>query len=430
MRPKPPVPFDRASERSPIQALAGRPMRASHRLVTSALVVASLCAGATAGEAQTGAQSPADPCVGDPSQVLARAAPEDVGLSSAVLARLVADLREKDRDIHGLIVSRRCRVAVELYAQGVGREHNHAIYSVTKSVMATLVGALLHQGKLASVDTPVAELMTRPAAIPPASWEKLGRIRLAHVLSMSSGLEYKHEPTRHPIYRAPSRLAHALEASARHEPGRHFQYSDGDASIAGAVVAARAGRDLRALAEAALFRPLDFRNTDWWFVDQMGLHPGGWGMRLRVVDMVKLGYLWLQRGNWRGHRVFAADFVDRAWAETAVPHYGLYWWRNRRHEATLGTLRIAVGFKGQRVFLSPRHGLVVAVTANLARGDEGPVDDLVMARLAEALEAGAGNGDPAGAKVLAEELARPFAGKPEIVAAQDTPRPPPAGQRP
>lgn len=402
---------------------AGQAVRASHRLASALLVIAAACLSATAGVAQV----PANPCNGAAATLLAPARPEDVGLSSAVLARLIADLRGKDRDIHGLIVSRHCRVAAELYAEGVGREHNHAIYSVTKSVLATLVGALLHQGRLASVDIPVADLMSRPAAVPLADWEKLGRIRLAHVLSMSSGLAYRHEPTRHPIYRAPSRLAHALIASARHEPGRHFQYSDGDASIAGAVVAARAGRDLRTFAAEALFRPLGFESTDWWFVDQTGLHPGGWGMRLRVIDMVKLGYLWLQRGEWRGERVFAADFVDRAWSETAVPHYGLYWWRNRRHEATLGTLRFAVGFKGQRVLLSPRHGLVVAVTANLARDEEGPVDDLVMARLGEALQPAGGDVvEPDGAAALAEQLARPFAGKPGAgVSEQDTPRLPP-----
>lgn len=370
------------------------------------------------------AEARADICPGDATKTLTPATPEDVGLASGALARLVAELRQNERDIRGLIVSRNCRTVVELYATGIGRNHNHAIYSVTKSVQVTLVGALIQQGKLTSIDVPVAELLPKPAAIPEANWDKLRRIHLAHVLSMSSGLKYKQDPSRHPIYGAPSRLAYALLPPIVFEPGRHFHYSDGDASIAGAVVAARAGRDLKSLADAALFGPLGFENADWWFVDKDGLHAGGWGMRLRVIDMVKFGYLWLQRGRWQGKQIFTGDFVDRAWAESAVPHYGLYWWRSRREHPVLGTFRMARGFKGQRIFLFPRHGIVVAMTANLSSADETSVEELVPARIAEGLRPSP-NGMIEGARALKEQLGRPFSGKPgRSVSAQDTPRAP------
>lgn len=364
----------------------------------------------------------ADICPDDATNVLAPAAPEDVGLASSTLAQMVAELRQNERDIRGLIVSRSCRTIVELYATGIARDHNHAIYSVTKSVQATLVGALLLQGKLKSIDATVSELLAKPVTVPDANWDKLRRIRLAHVLSMSSGLDYKHDPSTHPIYRAPSRLAHALLPPIVHEPGRRFYYSDGDASIVGAVVGARAGGDLKSFAEAALFGPLGFKNSDWWFVDKDGLHAGGWGMRLRVIDMVKFGYLWLQGGRWQGKPIFAPEFVERAWAETAVPHYGLFWWRSRREHPVLGMFRMARGFKGQRIFLFPRHGIVVAMTANLASADEIAIEQLVPARIADALGP---SRTGAGARTLKEQTERPFSGKPgRTVSAQDTPRAP------
>ena len=33
-----------------------------------------------------------------------------------------------------------CKVVVELYAGNVTRDHNHALYSVTKPILATLIG--------------------------------------------------------------------------------------------------------------------------------------------------------------------------------------------------------------------------------------------------------------------------------------------------
>lgn len=369
-------------------------------------------------------------CPADASRVLAPATPEEAGLASGALARLVAELRANEREVHGLIVSRHCRTVVELYATGIGRDHNHALYSVTKSVVVTLVGHLLQQGKLAAIDVPVADLLPRPAAVAEADWQKLGRIRLAHVLSMSSGLAHTNDPSRHPILNAANRLQFALRPPLIHEPGQHFQYSNGDASIAAAVVAARAGSDLGALADRALFRPLGFENTAWWFVDKTGLHPGGWGLRLRLVDMAKFGLLWLQRGHWQGQRIFAADFADRAWSPAAVPHYGLYWWRNRRPHAVLGAVRMAVGFKGQRIFLVPEHGIVVAMTANLSAADEMALDNLVIARLAEALRPAPRAGSVGERKALADQLARPFAGKPgRPPSDQDTPRAPEAKAR-
>ena len=73
-------------------------------------------------------------------------------MRSGRLADAIKSLRGKDRDIHALVVLRNCKVVVELYAENVTRDHNHAVYSVTKSVLATLIGGLLKSGRLSSLD--------------------------------------------------------------------------------------------------------------------------------------------------------------------------------------------------------------------------------------------------------------------------------------
>ena len=57
-------------------------------------------------------------------------------MRSGRLAEAIKSLRSKNRDIHGLVVLRNCRLIIELYAENVTRDHNHALYSVTKSVVA------------------------------------------------------------------------------------------------------------------------------------------------------------------------------------------------------------------------------------------------------------------------------------------------------
>src|SRR5688572_5302598 len=97
---------------------------------------------------------------------------------------------------------------------------------------------------------------------------------------MASGLEYHEDPYSHPIYGVADRLQFALGPALVHEPGQRYNYSNGDASIADAVVAAAAGTDLLSYGSEVLFAPLGFKNVEWWFRDKAGRYPGGWGLRL------------------------------------------------------------------------------------------------------------------------------------------------------
>src|SRR5262249_30728279 len=160
------------------------------------------------------------------------------------------------------------KVVVELYAEKVTRDHNHALYSVTKSILATLLGVLLRSERLSSLDVSVADVVAASAALDADRLEKARRIRIRDVMSMTSDLEYLSDPTGHPIYGAADRFQFALGPALVHEPGRRFNYSDGDASIAGAVVAAAAGKDLLGYGNEVLFGPLGFKNVEWWFRDK------------------------------------------------------------------------------------------------------------------------------------------------------------------
>jgi CubicO group peptidase (beta-lactamase class C family) len=56
-------------------------------------------------------------------------------------------------------------------------------------------------------------------------------------------------------------------------------------------------------ANANLFSRMDFRNQEWMGQDASGIDLGGYGIRLRPIDMLKFGQLYLQRGLWKGQRI-------------------------------------------------------------------------------------------------------------------------------
>ena len=280
---------------------------------------------------------------------------------------------------------RDCRVAFERYKDGLSREHNQALYSVTKSVSATLAGILLHQGRLRSLDAPVATLVPKPLSISQDTWAKAERITFKNVMQMSSGLDYKSDPTRHPIYAVNiDRLAMALSPGFVADPGTRYNYSDGDASITGAVVASVADRNLYSFAREALLDPLQMANHDWPYPDSAGRTPGGWALRLRPMDMAKLGQLYIQKGEWNGQRLFAAEFLEQAWMPGSVSFYALHWWIGNAREANGTPYFYANGFKGQRIFVFPTLRAVVTLSSSLPLAEVRAVDTLIVAALVEA----------------------------------------------
>jgi CubicO group peptidase (beta-lactamase class C family) len=353
-------------------------------------------------------------CPQTASDDIAPAPPEHVGMRSGRLAEAIKSLRGKDRDIHALVVLRNCKVAVELYAENVTRDHNHALYSVTKPILATLIGVLLKSGILSSLDVSVADIVATSTKLEADKLQKAQRIRLKDVMSMASGLEYLSDPADHPIYGAADRFQFALGPALVHEPGKRYNYSDGDASIAGAVVAAAAGTDLLSYANQVLFTPLGFKNVEWWFRDKAGRYPGGWGLRLRAVDMARFGQLYLQSGRWQGKTIIDANFVRNAWKPSpAASHYGLFWWRWVQEDPRTGPVHFANGFKGQRIYVVPKHGIVIVVTANISDADAQEAYAALVRAVVSAVQSnGPINQSTSDAIRLAEQLRVPFSGKP------------------
>lgn len=333
-------------------------------------------------------------------------------MRSGRLADAIKSLRGNDRDIHALVVLRHCKMVVELYADNVSRDHNHAVYSVTKSVLATLIGALLKSGRLSSLEMAVADVVATNTKLEADKLEKARRVRIRHVMAMASGLEHYENPTNHPIYGAADRLQFALTPALLHEPGRHYNYSNGDASIADAVAAAAAGKDLLSYGNEVLFAPLGFKNVEWWFRDKAGRYPGGWGLRLRAIDMAKFGQLYLQNGRWQDKTIIDASFVREVWRPSrAASYYGLFWWRWVREDPRVGPVHFANGTKGQRIFVVPKHGIIIAVSANISDADEA-YSALVRAVVSAVQSNAPINQSTLHASTLAEQLRRPFSGKP------------------
>jgi CubicO group peptidase (beta-lactamase class C family) len=113
------------------------------------------------------------------------ATPEEVGMSSGVLADLVDNAMTQNR-IDSITVVRNGYVVLDTYFYPFPEETAHNLRSATKSVTGTLVGIAIDQGLVAGADVPVVELL--PDAAPAEVEEPKAAMTVEDLLTMSSGL--------------------------------------------------------------------------------------------------------------------------------------------------------------------------------------------------------------------------------------------------
>ena len=326
--------------------------------------------------------------------------PESVGLDSARLAALTASVRAwPELGVHAILIERSGRLVYEEYFDGfderwgtpLGRVSMtagtlHDLRSVTKSVVSGLVGIAVGEGAITSLDQPVVEWFPE---YPELNTAERRRVTLAHVLTMTPGLEWNEDvPYTDPandeirMTRDPDPLRYALSRPFAGEPGAAFAYNGGMTQIMGAVLERATRIPIEEYARTKLFEPLGIDAVEW-IGDLGGMPAAASGLRLRARDLAKFGSLYLHGGRWNGRQVIPADWVSRSTSRhvrfddgpardrsSAAANaagqfgYGYFWWYSC-HPTSSGLIeaRAAVGNGQQRVFVLPGLDTVVTILA-------------------------------------------------------------------
>ena len=317
-------------------------------------------------------------------------APEEEGFDSRSLAGLTEWVREQKAPVFSLLVSRNGRLVYELYTSSVTRQDAHYLMSVTKSFVSALVGIAIDRRLIAGPDAPVTDTLPRQVFPGDADVSRFRTVTVRDVLGMSV-LDAPDPPRSYtPEARArqrrfssaPSRLRFVLGLPLLANHGRAYQYNDFTPMLATGLIQYATGKSALEFAEESLFRPMAFRNYEWMHQDPSGMDNGGYGLRLRPIDMQKFGLLYMNGGLWRGQRLISEQWVkqsfqpwNRSAPEMRQPNYGWFWWA---YDGGRGwTALMANGWKGQRIAIFPRQKVVVTMTACIQDRTEAVFNQIV-----------------------------------------------------
>ncbi len=309
--------------------------------------------------------------------------PHAEGIRAKNLREMSQWVRTEKLDIRAMLVVRRGKLAFEWYAAGVTRNHNHNVFSVTKSVVATLAGAAIQQNKISNVDVTLSRLF--PDATYLAEDPTKANITLRQLLSMQAGLPItrgnkpKNDPQRvlfDRVHSANDRGQFVLRLPLARKPGQQFAYNNNEPQLVAAALQQAYGTNTLQIGHELLFDPLQFQNVAWQFPDQSRQYPGGYGLRLRAIDMAKLGQLYLQRGVWNAKPILSENWCREATSDQTGTGYGYFWWNEPGANGEQPFA--AMGVRGQRIYVDPGKELVFVIAADLPPEKVRPVTQKLL----------------------------------------------------
>jgi CubicO group peptidase (beta-lactamase class C family) len=222
----------------------------------------------------------------------------------------IADRAGELSRTHTLLVAIDGETVIERGFRGYRPEATANIKSLSKTLIATLVGAAIDRGVIESVDQPIVELLGDrvPADVDP----RVREITVGQLLSMQAGLERTSGGNYGAWVASGNWVANALRRPFVAEPGGRMLYSTGNTHLVSAALTEATGRSTLALMRDWLGEPLGIAIPPWTR-DPQGIYFGGNEMGIAPTALLAFGEM-IRRGGRVGDRqVLSKDWIETSW---------------------------------------------------------------------------------------------------------------------
>jgi CubicO group peptidase (beta-lactamase class C family) len=248
-------------------------------------------------------------------------------------------------------------------------EHRHGpvvadVFSITKSVLATVLAHLAHQRRQPALHRPVSQVLPALRGTPAEShtWRQL--------LTMTRGARTDDRWDIDVVTALPEgQVQRIAEAPQLHPPGERFGYDGGAAHLLSAALSEIVSEPVADYAARHLF-PMIGVEPGPWRADPDGYSYGFAHLELSADDLGQLGQLWLDAGRLNGEPLLDPQFLGEMTSPQSAggpPEnlpYGYLVWVDR------GSL-LAGGWAGQHLLVVPDARAVIVTTGD-PKFDFGP----------------------------------------------------------
>lgn len=274
-----------------------------------------------------------------------------------------------ERDVTALVVLKDGAIVHESYYKGTQPDDLRISWSVAKSYLSALIGVLMDEGAIDSIDDPVTKYA------PALTGGAYDGATIRNVLNMASGVVFDEDylDSNSDINKMGRVLAlggsmddfAAGISETFTPPGTQWEYVSIDTHVLSMVVRGATGRPIAELLSEKIIAPMGLEYTPYYLTDGFGTAFVLGGLNVTTRDYARMGQMFLQNGQYNGRQIVPEEWVAASTvpsAPTAAGEigYGYQWWIPQG--AVEGEF-MARGIYGQYVYINRTRGVVIATNA-------------------------------------------------------------------
>ena len=292
--------------------------------------------------------------------------------NSALVFEAVDKVRwENFPEIHSIVLAVNGELVLDTYFPGTtslgefkefDRFTPHELHSASKTFRSALIGIAIEKGYIDDENVTLSTIFPELPYLTSGGKENL---RLEHILTMSTGLEWD-EASAQPnslseMYTLPygEWYSYILSKPLAFDPGTTFVYNTGASLILNRILIENV--------EPAILPFIEDNYSD--LVESNEQYGAGYPLssEARPREMAKLGQVYANDGKWKGNQVISKEWIEKSIEPAHVVNseysYGYQWWINDIETANNSYASYsAIGFGGQYIIIVKELNLVAVFT--------------------------------------------------------------------
>ena len=264
-----------------------------------------------------------------------------------------------ERKTKSFLVIKNDSILFEKYYDGHKQTDISNSFSVAKSIVTSMMGKAIMEGKIKSLDQPVSDFFEE---------YKNGlasELTVGDLASMSSGMKWNEKyysviNITSESYFTDDLRSVILGQEIENKPGKGFRYSSGDTQLLAMIIEKATGTSLSNYLSKKFWGPMGAENLALWQIDseESGMEKAYCCIAATARDFARFGKLYIDKGKWGDTEILDSSFVELSLNPVFddSPFYGYGWWLYEYEGKKVFTMN---GHRGQFVISFPDENIII-----------------------------------------------------------------------
>jgi CubicO group peptidase (beta-lactamase class C family) len=264
-----------------------------------------------------------------------------------------------ERKTKSFLVIKNDSILFEKYYDGHKQTDISNSFSVAKSIVTSMMGKAIMEGKIKSLNQPVSDFFEE---------YKDGiasELTVGDLASMSSGMKWNEKyysviNITSESYFTDDLRSVILRQEIENKPGQTFRYSSGDTQLLAMVIEKATGTSLSDYMSQKFWSPMGAETIALWQIDskESGMEKAYCCIAATARDFARFGKLYIDKGKWGDTEILDPSFVELSLKPVFddSPFYGYGWWLYEYEGKKVFTMN---GHRGQFVISFPDENIII-----------------------------------------------------------------------